>query len=66
MQVNGEQIQLSSLQGNLLTDLIHSLGLNPGRVAVELNGRIVPMDEVSSIQLNDTDSVELIQFAGGG
>ena len=36
------------------------------RVAVELNGEILPKSEYENTNLNDGDSVEVVSFVGGG
>ena len=46
--------------------LLQQLELAPERVVVELNREILTPDTQADIQLNDGDSLELIQFVGGG
>lgn len=36
------------------------------RIAVELNGSILPKSSYSSTQLNDGDKIEIVSFVGGG
>ena len=47
-------------------DLILSIGYKDDRVAVELNGRIVPRSEYACVILKEDDSVEIVGFVGGG
>lgn len=49
-----------------LAGLIESLGLDPGRVAVELNRRLVRKAGWPSTTLKPDDSVEVVTFVGGG
>jgi sulfur carrier protein len=46
--------------------LIEKLALGPERVAVELNGLVVPRAGWASTILNDDDRVEIVHFVGGG
>jgi thiamine biosynthesis protein ThiS len=49
-----------------LAGLIHSLGMKPDRVAVELNLEIVPRTQWASTSLKDGDKLEIVHFVGGG
>lgn len=62
--VNGEarEIQL----GQTLLGLIETLGLDPARLAVELNRRIVRRPEWDRAVLDPGSAVEIVQFVGGG
>ena len=62
--VNGEQ--RATAQGNTIAGLIRSLALDPERLAVELNRRIVKRAEWSSTILSAGCEVEIVQFVGGG
>ena len=46
--------------------LVRELGANPERVAVLVNGDVVPRNRRAETRLADGDTVELITFAGGG
>ena len=46
--------------------LLEQLELKPERVVVELNREILTADKYADIQLKDGDTLELIQFVGGG
>jgi thiamine biosynthesis protein ThiS len=62
--VNGEKKDLST---NLsLQELVESLITASERVAVELNGLVVPRDAWGSTRLKDNDRIELVHFVGGG
>ena len=62
--VNGEARELppsTPLQG-----LIDQLALGERRVAVEINGEIIPRSRWAERSLADGDRVELIHAVGGG
>lgn len=46
--------------------LLLELGHDPQRVAVEKNGQIVPRARFADEPLCDADTVEIVQFVGGG
>lgn len=47
-------------------ELVRALGLKGDRVAVELNGEIVPRTGWMEVRLSEGDRVELVHFVGGG
>lgn len=49
-----------------LPDLLALKGLNPERLAVELNGDIVPKSRYPEVVLQEQDTLELLSFVGGG
>ncbi len=64
IRVNGEDHELP--ESSTLTDLVASLGLATGAVAVELNRAVVTKSEHSTTTLNDGDRVEIVTIVGGG
>ena len=62
--VNGKTETL--LAGLSLEDLLQDLGMTKGRIAVELNGHIVPRSQFSSQLISNLDSIEIVQAIGGG
>ncbi|MDR0198932.1 MAG: sulfur carrier protein ThiS [Methanomassiliicoccaceae archaeon] len=64
MRVNGKDI--GTVSPTTVTELIRRNGLREDRVAVELNGKVVPRSEYSTIILKNNDSVEIVGFVGGG
>ena len=62
--VNGEERPLED--GKTIADLLAELSLGGRRIAVELNRDIVPAAEYASRAIRDGDSVEIVQFVGGG
>lgn len=49
-----------------LPELLALKGLNPERLAVELNGEIVPKSRYHEVILKEQDTLELLSFVGGG
>lgn len=64
IRLNGKLDQVS--EGATIAQLLESKGVNPVRVAVELNRRILRRDEFASTQLKADDVVEIVTFVGGG
>jgi sulfur carrier protein len=46
--------------------LIQDMDLQGKRIAIEINGEIVPASQHSSVQLSSGDSVEIVGAIGGG
>ena len=64
ISVNGKT---RTLEAELsLQDLLQDLGMTTGRIAVELNGNIVPRSQFSSRLISNLDSIEIVQAIGGG
>lgn len=49
-----------------MIDYLNSNGYNVNRVVVEKNLEVVPRDNMNNVLLEDGDSIEIIQFVGGG
>ena len=64
ISVNGRAQRVPA--GSTLAQLLESLGLDRGRVAVELNLRVVPRAEHATLRLNHGDKLEVVTFVGGG
>jgi len=47
-------------------ELLDELKIASGRVAVEVNMIVVRKAEYGTFQLNDGDTVEIVNFVGGG
>ena len=45
---------------------LQELGLDPHRVAVEINRRILKRAEFERVEMRDGDEVEVVTFVGGG
>lgn len=62
--VNGESRTLA--QTCSLTELLVQLQLGERRVAIELNGEIVPRSRHPTTQVADGDTLLIVQAIGGG
>ena len=62
--LNGQERTAQS--GESVLDLMKTLGFAPGRVAVEVNGRVLHRHDFGGVILLDGDRVEVVQFVGGG
>ena len=62
--VNGEPRTVTD--GRTILDLLRELKLDPARVAVELDRRIVRQPAWSATVLHDGAQIEIVQFVGGG
>lgn len=57
----------SEIQENItLSELLKSLNIEPGRVAVEVNMEIIKKGNFQDHVLKNGDSVEIVNFVGGG
>ncbi|MDP3300353.1 MAG: sulfur carrier protein ThiS [Sulfuricurvum sp.] len=64
IKVNGEEREVA--QATTLEQLIHSLGLESKVMAAAVNMEIVKQDAWNQAVLNDGDTIELLDFVGGG
>ena len=62
--LNGEPRALAA--PTTVVDLLASEGLTERRVAVEVNGEIVPRSQHAGRALADGDKVEIVHALGGG
>ena len=63
VKVNGEAYDIA---GKTLADYLADTSYDPGRIAVERNGDIVPKAQYGETVLMDGDSIEVVSFVGGG
>ena len=64
LSINGQQRQFSSPLS--VAELLLELDLANKRVAVELNGEIVPRSQHAAVNLADFDQLEIVVAVGGG
>lgn len=64
IQLNGEPRRVED--GARIDDLLRAEGLGERRVAVEVNGRIVPRGRHAEYALVAGDRVEIVHALGGG
>ena len=63
VRINGENLDVV---GKSVAEYLNSSDYDLMRVAVELNGDIVPKAQYNDAIFKDGDSVEIVSFVGGG
>lgn len=63
IRINGENI---AAEGMTIAGYLSDAGYDRDRVAVEINGLIVPKSDYDQRRLAEGDSVEVVSFVGGG
>ena len=63
VKVNGEE---KDIAGKTLTEYLATTNYDMKRIAIELNGDIVPKTTYAEAILKDGDSIEIVSFVGGG
>lgn len=63
VKVNGEELVAV---GMTVAEYLASTQYDAKRIAVEVNGDIVPKAKYSETVLQDGDRVEIVSFVGGG
>ena len=64
IQLNGKKVKI---QRNLsIKDLIKKYRLKENKIAIELNGTILPKDHYKNKEVKNNDKIEIVQFIGGG
>jgi thiamine biosynthesis protein ThiS len=61
--LNGEEIETSCI--NVL-ELLLEKGIQANKVAVEVNGEIVPKSQLGEFAITENSKIEIITFVGGG
>jgi sulfur carrier protein len=64
IRLNGEPHEIEP--GLTVAGLLETLDLGPGRVAVAVNGEVVPGSRHDAHRLADDDDVEVIHAVAGG
>lgn len=64
MKINGTEKEYPG--GMILTELLKQENYQIERVAVELNGEIVPKRTYDETVLEPEDALEVVSFVGGG
>lgn len=62
--VNGQQEEY--LEKISVTSYLESKKMRTDRVAVELNGEIIPKSMYGDTMIKDQDQLEIVSFVGGG
>jgi thiamine biosynthesis protein ThiS len=62
--VNGRRREVED--GTSVETLLDTLAAPKDRLAVEVNGRVVPRSARATTRLRDGDRIEIVTFVGGG
>ena len=64
IQLNGKQLKINN---NLsIKDLLKKYKLNERKIAIEINGTILPKNHYKKKKIKNRDKIEIVQFIGGG
>lgn len=63
VKINAEELNVA---GKTVAEYIATTKYNLKRIAVEINGNIVPKAQYDETILQDGDNVEIVSFVGGG
>ena len=64
IQLNGKKIKISSKL--TVFDVLKKYKINEKKVAIELNGKILPKNNLKKKMIKNLDKIEIVQFIGGG
>ncbi len=64
MKVNGKEVVIKGSQ--TIYEYLKDNNYNLERIVIELNGKIVSKDKYNTVNLKDTDVMEVLTFVGGG
>ena len=64
LEINGETRNVPAVAN--VRGLLQFLGITEGRVALEINHKIIRRADWDSTSISDGDHVEIVQFVGGG
>ena len=64
IQINGKQLKINK---NLsVKDLIKKYKIKEKKIAIELNGMILPKQDYKKRKIKNRDKIEIVHFIGGG
>ena len=64
LKVNGDSVEIDD--GSNIDQLLDALEIPKTKVAVELNGVVIPNSELLGKALKDQDILEIVRAIGGG
>lgn len=64
--VNGKSVSVPAEEALTVAKYLQKNQYQTNRIAVELNGAILPKTEYASVRLSDGDTLEIVSFVGGG
>ena len=66
LQINGQARDLDLPSPTTLDQVLHKLDLKADRIAVELNGTIIPRPSWPTTEVTPGNRLEIVHFVGGG
>ena len=64
IQLNGSPYEINT--DSNLSELLNKLKIQKNKIAIELNGVILPKQLYGKKKIKDRDKIEIVQFIGGG
>jgi len=64
IQLNGKKIKI--YRDLSIKNLLKKYKLNEKKIAIELNGEILPKNHFKKKKLKNNDRIEIVHFIGGG
>ena len=64
INLNGKTLSLN--KGTSVYKVIKNIKLQPNKIAIELNRKIINKKNMNKIFLKNKDKIEIVQFIGGG
>ena len=64
IQLNGKKITIN--KNMTISNVLVKYKLDNEKVAIELNGEILPKNKYNKKKLQDNDKIEIVHFIGGG
>ncbi len=64
ISLNGTEKQY--LKQTSLTEIVQQYSKTPSSIILELNGTVIQAERWKETSINEGDSIELLQFVGGG
>jgi len=62
--INGKDVEI--LNGETISSLLARNGFPSGRIAVEINGDIIPKKKHETYEVKTDDRIEVVSLVGGG
>ena len=64
INLNGKTLSLN--KGTSVYKVIKNIKLQPNKIAIELNRKIISKKKMNKIFLKNKDKIEIVHFIGGG
>lgn len=63
LRINGTE---TNAAGMTVAEYLEKTNYDKKRVAIEVNGNIIPKSKYETFTFSDNDTVEIVSFVGGG